>query len=144
MKGPKRLQGGFSWESSRESRRPRFWLELRGGRNSGELFFVNDANESLLAVKVAPAGFMTADDDTQSLEAADYTYHDVAPNEAVKVAEFDGYYDLDFVFQLSIEVTSPRYGEVLMTTPPKKGCIRGQVLLWDDDEPGKNVVVVER
>lgn len=141
MKDPKRLQSGFTWESPRESRSPLFWLESRGGQDSDELFFVNDSDEPLASVMVAPAGFMTADDDTLTLQAADYTYHDVAPGEAVKVAEFDGYYDLDFVFQLSIEVTSPRFGKVLMRTPPKKGYIPRQVLLWDDGEPGKNVMV---
>lgn len=141
MKDPKRLQGGFTWQSVWESRRPRFWLELQGGRRSGELFFINDSDESLATVRVAPSGFMTADDDTLTLQAADYTYHDVAPGEAVKVAEFDGYYDLDLVFQLGIEVTSPRYGKMQMTTPPKKGYVPGQALLWDDDEPGRNVMV---
>ncbi|WP_280553463.1 hypothetical protein [Halomonas sp. 25-S5] len=156
MKQPKRLQDVFTWlppqqrvgrfgfplaHGPSEEKRPVFWLELSGGRKEGELYFINDSQDTLDYVKVEAAGFMTADDDTITLEADGITYHDVLPHEAVKIEEFDGVYDLDIVFQVGLEVKGETYGKMRIRTPPGKGFIPRQELLWDNGQSGKNVVV---
>jgi len=156
MKQTKRLQGDFTWlppeqrtgrfgfplaRGASEEKRPIFWLELSGGRKEGDLYFINDSQEPLDYVKVEAAGFMTADDDTVTLEVDGVTYHNVLPHEAVKIEEFDGYYDLDMVFQMHLEVKSETHGKMRIRTPSKKGFIPRQELLWDNGETGKNVVL---
>ena len=123
-----------------EDKRPVFWLELTR-RKQGDLYFINESQETLDYVKVEPAGYMTADDDVLTLEAKRTIYRDVLPHEAVKIDEFDGYYDLDMVFQIYLEVKSKTHGRMRFRTPPKKGYIPRQELLWDNGEPGEYVTV---
>ena len=156
MEHPKRLQYAFTWLPPQqrlgrfgfplargpiEDKRPVFWLELTGGRKQGDLYFINESQEVLDYVMVEPAGYMTADDDVLTLEAKGTIYHDVLPHEAVKIEAFDGYYDLDMVFQITLEVKSKTYGKIRFRTPPEKGYIPRQELLWDNGEPGKHVTV---
>ncbi|XKH61597.1 hypothetical protein LG290_07780 [Halomonas sediminis] len=156
MEQPKRLQDAFTWLppqqrigrfgfplacGSIEEKRPGFWLELSGGRKEGDLYFINDSEDVLDYVKAEPAEYMTADEDTLTLEAEGVTYHDVLPHEAVKIDEFDGVYDLDMVFQISLEVKSKAHGKMRIRTPSEKGFIPRQELLWDNGDPGKHFVV---
>ena len=155
MEHSKRLQDAFTWLPPQqrigrfgfplargpiEAKRPVFWLELTR-RKEGDLYFINDSPEVLDYVKVEPAGYMTADDDVLTLEAKGTTYHDVLPREAVRIEAFDGYYDLDMVFQITLEVKSKAHGKIRFRTPPEKGYIPRQELLWDNGEPGKHVAV---
>ena len=155
MEHSKRLQDEFTWLPPQqrigrfgfplargpiEDKKPVFWLEL-SGRKKGDLYFINDSQDVLDYIKVEPAGYMTADDDVLTLDAKETIYHAVQPHEAVKIGEFDGYYDLDMVFQIYLEVKSKTYGKIRFRTPPEKGYIPRQELLWDNGEPGKHVTV---
>ncbi|MBB5021344.1 hypothetical protein [Desulfurispira natronophila] len=55
----------------------------------------------------------------------------------MRIDEYDGYYDLDYVIQAWIEVKSATYGELEFATPSKKGGAPDCVLLWDTGEEGK-------
>lgn len=150
---PKRLQNIPPWvapeqtqnrfggpESLRasEARRPMFRLVSLRSSNSDELFFVNDTDEVLEHVAASTGGFITADDAALSLEGANLVYHDVRPGEGVKVEAFDGYYDLDYVFQLGFEIVCCQ-GTWRILTGAQKGSIAEQELLWDDGRPGRRI-----
>lgn len=130
--------GGAVSRRASESRRPLFRLVSLPSDNADELFFVNDTDETLAHVAAFTGGFITADDDALSLEGANLVYHDVCPGEGVKVEAFDGYYDLDYVFQLSFEVACGQ-GTWRILTRAQKGSIAAQELLWDDGSPGRHV-----
>jgi hypothetical protein len=117
-------------------RMPIFWLT----RSGNELFFVNDSDETLDLVTTESGGFQTCDDAVMGISSDEgYRYSDVKAHEAVKVEEYDDFYDADFILQVSIFVHSKKKGNFLMRTLPQKGGVVELVLLWDTDETGKNV-----
>ena len=70
-----------------------------------------------------------------------YEYKNVRPNSAVKVGEYDGFYDLDYVLQVSLKIQSKSLGCVDVLSPAKKGGVEETVLLWDSNEVGKGVYI---
>ena len=120
-----------------ELRKPKYWL----ARNGGELYFVNNTDEVLDFVSTKTGGFLTADDDIVTLGCKGYSYNEVMPLEAVKIEEFDGYFDLDYVIQVDIFVKSKKEGSLKIQSPAKKGGVGETVLLWDTGEEGKFVSI---
>ena len=143
----KRLQNSFKWiplhiknggfpPRKPDMRMPIFWLT----RNGNELFFVNDSDETLDLVTTESGGFQTCDDVVMGISGDEgYRYSDVKPHEAVKVEEYDDFYDADFLLQVSIFVRSKTRGNFLMRTLPQKGGVGELILLWNTGETGKNV-----
>ncbi|MEA3490975.1 MAG: hypothetical protein U9R27_03665 [Campylobacterota bacterium] len=73
------------------------------------LYFVNGSDEVLDVVSSDIGGF-TGDlltDDNPS-----FLYKSVLPHQSVKVEEYDGYYDLDYVLGLDLYIESKRYGKI--------------------------------
>ena len=100
-----------------------FWVTSVSKDIGRDLFFVNDSNETLDFVKAEDGGFITCDDEvvnTWTEEGKGYRYTDVLPKEAVKVAEFDDYYDLDYVLSVSITIKSASRGVLNFSTPLRK------------------------
>tara|TARA_R110000737_G_scaffold344649_1_gene372053 strand:+ start:2771 stop:3253 length:483 start_codon:yes stop_codon:yes gene_type:complete len=121
-----------------EIRKPLLWL----ARKNKELYLVNDSGENLDTVIIDTGGFCTQDDDIVTLTAnKPYKYKDVKPREAIKVDEFDGFFDLDFLLQLRLRVKSSFFGCIDIQSPPEKGEIKETVLIWDTGENGKYVNV---
>jgi len=121
-----------------ETRTPVFWF----ARDGGELYFVNASQESLEFVLAKNGGFQTVDDYiTLASAKAMYEYKNVKPGCAVKVDEYDSYYDLDFMVQVSVMVKSASRGCLEIRSPLDKGSIGEMVLLWDTGESGKNVLI---
>ena len=151
MREHQRLENAFEWmpmqERTRfgtpmpprkaETRKPVFWIT----NGKGGLHFVNDSQEALALVATATGGFQTCDNEVAMVESNGYTYKDVKPGEAVKIEEFDDFYDCDNLFQLDITVHSVEYGNKVFTTKPEKGGISDDVLLWDNGETGRYVSV---
>lgn len=116
---------------------PLLWLCPRGD----DLFFINSTDTTLERVSATLGGFETCDDDVVTVSNGDgYTYKDVRPDEAVKIEKFCPNADSDYVFQITIHIVSGLLGKMKITPPTEKGGVSGQVLLWDNNEPGKNVV----
>ncbi len=113
---------------------PLYWL----ARDGGELFFVNETDVCLDAVIVDQGGFATADDAVITVRSDETSFKDVKPHEAIKVAEYDGFYDLDFVLgiDLTIEVEGVRHS---FKVPGDKNGPKETVLLWANGDPGKYV-----
>ena len=123
----------------KEIRLPLLWLAGDGN----ELYLVNSSGETFDSVVAGSGGFQTIDDNAVSVSTdSSYKYQNIKPNDAVKVDEFDGFYDLDFHIQASLIVKSERIGHVVILTSPKKGGIGETVLLWDSMESGKNVLSI--
>ena len=123
-----------------ETRRPLLWLTREGE----ELYFVNSSGETLDWVGTRSGGGASEDDDiVMSDNSSTFVYKDVGHDVAVKVAEFDDFYDLDFIYQASFLVRSNNLGRIRILAPPKRGGIGETVLLWDTMEPGKYVNIFE-
>lgn len=124
-----------------ETRRPELWL----ARDGNELYLVNERDETLSRVVVDKGGFQTVDDDVLTVSSASLlTYENVQPGEAVKVDEYDGFYDLDYVLYVHLEIESPLLGRIAITSPGEKGGVGEVVLLWNSGEPGKCVHIKRR
>jgi len=117
-----------------ELRRPALWLHRCGD----ELYLVNALDEPLDEVSVGGERSQTLDDDVLAQSAPVMTYHDVAPGAAVKVDQYDGFYDLDYLIVLKLIVRSPSLGELYCHTAGKGG-IEETVLLWVNGDVGKGV-----
>lgn len=152
MKEHKRIEGKFSWvpmdkrtdrlglplpPRKPEKRKPKYWLT----RDGGDLYFINNTDEILDLVSTATGGFQTSGDDVMTVGGNGYIYDNVMPQEAVKIEEFDGFYDLDFVLQVEIHVKSKKEGSLIIKSPPEKGGIGETILLWDTGEEGKFVSI---
>ena len=121
-----------------ETRSPVLWL----ARDDDELYLVNNSKEPLEFVMADSGGFQTLDDNAAAVKSETaYEYKDVQPGHAVKIDEYDGFYDLDYVLQVYIKVQSPSLGTLQIASPPEKGGVRETVLLWDSGEPGKYVSI---
>ena len=130
--------GGSPPPRKAETRTPLFWLARKGE----ELFFVNSSKDTLNFVIADSGGFQTVDDDVMAVGNNDkYDYKNVKPNQAVKVEEYDGFYDLDYILQVSIRVQSKSIGCIELITPAKKGGVGETVLLWNTNENGINVSI---
>ena len=136
--------GGPMTPRKAELRHPILWFARQGK----ELYLVNSSEETLDFVAAGTGGFQTVDDDCITVSTKNknkykykYEYKNVKPNDAVKVEEFDGFYDLDYVLQVSMRVQSKNLGGIEILTPPKKGGIGEIVILWDTMENGKNVSI---
>jgi len=130
--------GGPMTPREKESRLPLLWLAREGNK----LYLVNSSEETFDFVSAGTGGFQTVDDDCITVAAEKkYEYKNVKPNDAVKVEEFDGYYDLDYLLQVSIRIQSTNLGGIEILTLPKKGGIGETVLLWDTMENGKGVSI---
>jgi len=96
---------------------------------NGGLYFVNGSDETLDIVSSESFGFI----ENSPLEKnPDFYYESVKPNESIKVEEYDGYYDLDFVLGFSIYIQSKKLGKIKITPPMKKGGVKPQELLFSD------------
>ena len=119
-----------------ETRKPLFFLVRYGD----DAYFVNNSEETLTSVSTATGGSQTLDDDVLPVSSPDptYFYDDVKPGEAVKVENYDPFYDSDFLLQLDVKVSSPTRGDILFRVHGKGG-IDSTELLWDTGEAGKYV-----
>ncbi|MEX1196327.1 MAG: hypothetical protein WEB57_00505 [Pseudohongiellaceae bacterium] len=131
------------WQTSPDPRKPLLWL-AKGREDDGERYLVNATGETLDQVIADVGGCITVDDDALPVTSeSPYTYRNVANGEAVKVEHFDGYYDLDYLLQIVLEIQSPTLGRVIILTPPEKGGVGELVLLWEDGAAGRHVSIKE-
>lgn len=124
----------------RKERKP--LLRIVNDRN--ELYFINDSDETIDRLTASSGGFFTEDDGAVMVESSDiYRYADVQPGEAVKIEEYDGFYDLDLVLQVYIRVESRTLGCLEIVPPANKGGVNSGVLLWDSNEAGRYTTVTK-
>ena len=153
MKEPKRITGKFTWvpmdkrkdrfglplpPRKAEKRTPKYWLI----RERGNLYFINNTNDIIDFVSSSTVGFETCDDVVLPVSGKGYHYENVIPQEAVKIEEYDDFYDLDYVLWVEIVLKSEQEGTLQIQSPSEKGGIKKEaVLLWNTGETGKFVSV---
>ncbi len=137
MKNHQVSKNQFIW-SQKDKPTPLLWLFNSGN----DLFLVNNSNGTLDQVVASSGGFTSSGDDTLSVSSSeDYRYSDIAHGWAVKVDEYDDYYDLDYVIRVYLKVASRELGCLEIESPANKGGVKDCVLLWCLDEVGKHVNV---
>lgn len=153
MKEHKIIRNGFTWIPSDkrisqfggvvpprkpEIRNPALWL----ARDGNALYLVNNSKETLEYVIARSGGFQTVDADVLTVASKEqYKYTNVNHGDAVKVEEYDGHYDLDYVLQVYLKVRTSGLGCIEIVSPAKKGGLRETVLLWDSHEADKDVSI---
>jgi hypothetical protein len=104
-----------------------------------DLYFVNFSDEVLDYVSTGSGGFESiGDDEVMPVEGPRHHYESVKPNEAVKVEQYDLYYDSDFMMQLILQVKSPSRG-LMEFSCIGKGKVDADVLLWETGESDKTI-----
>lgn len=150
---PKRLASAFQWcapekrkspfgpmpPRKAETRTPRLWL----ARRAGELYLVNESDEVLERVSASPYGWLRIGHQ-EGVALLDQptpwvTYQDVPQGAAVKVEEYDDFYDLDFDLGMCLEVRTQTLGCMELQTPLSRGGVQETVLLWDNGDTGTGV-----
>jgi hypothetical protein len=134
----KSIFGGSVPPRKSEIRKPLLWL----AQKNNELYLVNFSGGLLDSVVADSGGFQTVDDDVMVVSNNEqYEYLNVKPNTAIKIEEYDGFYDLDYILQVCIRVKSIKLGSLDIQGPPEKGGAGETVLLWDTGESGKFVSI---
>lgn len=138
-----RLQDRFIWDfgsptgrwarAIREQDQPLIWLDSLSQQNGGyghDLYCVNQTGETLDYLHVFSCVSTLVDESYFSQNTPVGSYENIKPDEAVKVAQFDGYYDLDHVLAVALQVSSPTLGQQFLVSKAVKGGISHDVLLW--------------
>jgi len=99
-----------------------------------DIYFVNSSDEILKEVIYSSSGMQTIDDDVASSASKENSYKDILPGEAVKIDEYDAFYDSDCLVVHYATVVSDKLGRIEYSSPPSKSCIGKIVLMWDDGE----------
>ncbi|MBE9527376.1 MAG: hypothetical protein IME94_10460 [Proteobacteria bacterium] len=117
-------------------RKATFWLAA--GENESNLitniYFINSSDEILNQVIYSTSGMQTIDDEVSSSASKELSYRDVLPGEAVKIDEYDAFYDSDILVAYYVTVVSDKVGRVDYSTLTSKQCIHEAVLQWEDGE----------
>ena len=119
-----------------EKRHPLLWLAPDGN----DFYLVNLSEETLDTVLVNTGGFTGGDDVAAITDNCGYEYINVKPNTAVKVEEYDYFYDPDFVLQIELRIKSKTLGCLIVKTYPEKGAAKEAVILWDTLEYNEKVI----
>ena len=121
-----------------ENRHPLLWLV----RERNEIYLVNSSEDTLDFVIATSGGFQTVDDYVIVVNSKnEYEYKNIKPHDAVKVEEYDGFYDLDYYLNITLMVQSIGIGCLEIISPVKKGGVGETVLLWNTKENGKDVSI---
>jgi len=117
-------------------RKATFWLAA--GENETDfitnIYFVNSSDEILKEVIYSSSGMQTIDDEISTSASKELSYKDVLLGEAVKIDEYDAFYDSDILVAYYATVVSQKVGRVDYSTLPSKQCIHEVVLQWEDGE----------
>ena len=124
-----------------EKRIPLLWVTRSEPIEAkSDVFLINDSGEILEEVTPDSAGLYLSDDDALPVSSqSKVIYQNVQPGEAVKIEEYDQFYDSDSILGLSVLVKSKKLGDMELSTYGSKGGIWGGVLLWDTLEVGENI-----
>lgn len=147
---PKIIHGGFDWVPLHEirdfpPRKPDHRIPLlrvirQSAGEGSELLLVNGSGAPIQKITVFKVGSFTADDKVVVLENDEgFAYIDVPHGSAVKIDQFDDYYDLDYIIGFSLEIESEKLGKLSVNCFGAKGGMRDHVLLWDTCEEGRGI-----
>lgn len=125
-------------------KKPLLWLNRIGLPSNGDaLYLVNDSSQSIDQVIINNGAMATFDEQAVSLETKSYTYKDVLAGEAVKIDEYDNFYDLDYLINVDLFIKATWLDSKRFVTEPNKGGVQTMVLLWEDMSAGKGVSIIK-
>lgn len=120
---------------SKTKGKPLLWINRLGD----EAYLVNAIDETLKKVEVSSGGFETTDSGPVTASSAQpIIYHDAQPGEAIRVDEYDGYYDLDYLLQMQLISESPSLGRRELLSEASKGGVTIQALLRESESDDTN------
>jgi hypothetical protein len=136
-----RLLDKFIWRRRYRAapRIPLYYLHQDGGN----VYFVNNSDETLDSVSSDSCGMQTLDDEILTVGGPACPYEGVKPGEAVKVESYDPVLDSDSLMQIDVVVSSPSKGRIAYRCWGKGG-VSSEVLLWDDGRTGSGVSAVQQ
>lgn len=119
-----------------EAKEASLWLEClpEQGIRRG-LYLVNGSDEVLTWVKAEAISTITLDDDAFGAGSGPLCYYEVKPGEAVKLDEYDGFYDLDYLLTIAVTICSGNLGIQRFSPSPRKGGLKRQGLVWRPMDP---------
>lgn len=121
--------------------KPTLWIS--GGSN--EIYLVNNSGRTIRHINASLGGFMSYDEGVISYSAnSKYCYADVKDGDAVLVEKLDGYYDLDYIHQLHLELDVESLGRLEVITLPEKGQIKTQDILWEGNIPSEKITKISQ
>ena len=105
---------------------PLFWIKSEGYH----LYLINNSG-FVITAKAETYGFV---EDIAVNSNQFHLYENIEHGEAVKINEYDPYYDIDFNLQTRIEITADKLGgTIILETPLSKRITEEHVLFWDED-----------
>lgn len=121
-------------------KKPLLWLSRVGLPSNGDaLYLVNDSSRTMDQVIINNGAMATFDEQAVSLETKNYTYKDVLAGEAVKIDEYDNFYDLDYMINVDLIMNANWLGTIRVLTEASKGGVQSMVLLWENMSVGNGV-----
>ena len=107
------------------------WLDCLPEEHVGRgLYLVNGSDEVLTWVKAVAISAITIEDDAFGAGGESLSYSEVKPGDAVKLDEYDGFYDLDYLLTIEVSLCSAKLGIQRFTPSPRKGGLKRQGLVW--------------
>ena len=119
---------------------PLLWLKPE----NDAVMLINNTGEVLDYVKISHLGCKKANKYFLPCHEFNYIYDNIEICRALKVADYDGYYDLDFKHYICFSIKSKSIGCVNISTLFYRVCIGETVLIWDDFSLGKNVIMTDK
>ena len=103
---------------------------LRLVRDGTALFLLNERPEALECVTVSRWGTQTIADEEFALKSTPpIVYRAIPPYAAIKIEDYDGFYDPYFTLGLELVIQGPTLGTRTFTVPPCQGGVGDTVLL---------------
>ena len=107
------------------------WLDCLPEKHVGRgLYLVNGSDDVLTWVKAVVISSITIEDDAFGAGGETLSYSEVKPGDAVKLDEYDGFYDLDYLLTIEVSLCSATLGIQRFTPSPRKGGLKRQGLVW--------------
>ncbi len=137
----KRIHAQFEWNSGsvygrwsraiKENDRPYIWLSCLRSSEGRELYCINQTGSPIERLDVIHNTHALVDGEYFNKANATLGYTEIQHDEAVKIAHYDEYYDLDLLLGVTIAVSSNELGSMVLKSKEILGGPKlDDVLLW--------------
>ena len=115
----------------KENDRPYIWLSCRPSSEGRELYCINQSGSPIERIDVLHNTHALVDGEYFNKANAALSYTEIAHDEAVKIAHYDEYYDLDVLLGVTLAVSSTELGHLVLKSKEILGGPKlDDVLLW--------------
>jgi len=107
------------------------WLDCFPDNQMGRsLYLINGSNEILTWVRACPISSVTIDDNAFGGGGEMLCYQGVAHGQAVKIDQYDEFYDLDYSISVEVSLFSECLGQQKFSPTPRKGGLKKVGFVW--------------